>query len=186
MRGNIPLSLVVIFSSFALSESALPCAQVGECLGAKFITEERAKSPEKCSEFCQSLENCDWFTFYSADFQCFLFEGECQEITTDFCSDCFSGDSNCVPPTCWVQGFQVVGSYAGHAKVRSPEACHRACKENENCVWYTLDQPKEACTFLSDKESFFPCETCHSGESACATKEGNTILTRDGRDLQWA
>ena len=172
------LFLLLSFGHFGSSE--LPCAQPGECLGAEFIREIGASRVEECADLCRRESSCRNFNYYGSEKQCFLLANNCDSVSGSFCSDCFTGNRNCLPAQCWLRGVQVKGSFAGQASVDSPEACLAESKRDQRFKWFTFDKSGDhPCVFLSDKTDLVPCATCISGESSCANREGKTF-TRCG------
>ena len=84
----------------------LQCFLPGECTNGILLAAQTTANEYECLDFCKSLANCTWFTFYPESNACFLYEN-CESIDEALCSECLSGQKECSAPepTCWVQGY---------------------------------------------------------------------------------
>lgn len=65
----------------------------GECRRSSFIRESVTLGENPCLHFCQRVTGCQWFTYDPNDSVCLTFS-DCNELVTEECPDCLSGQVN--------------------------------------------------------------------------------------------
>ena len=60
------------------------------------------------------------------------------------------------------------GNFVDSYKMSSLEGCIRACNDNADCRFYTLERESGICVLYEDCQSTLFCESCASGEKYCS------------------
>ncbi len=81
------------------------------------------------------------------------------------CSDCVSGDSDCL--VCFVEG-QCLGSFLGTLEADDAEDCLEVCQETDGCGWFSFDSSDGLCLLTADcQEVDEGCGSCVAGQVEC-------------------
>ncbi len=78
----------------AFPTSTVDCFQAGQCRESFHLTGKQMNDEFGCHNFCQSENECGWFTFSPLNNYCELFQ-DCSHLDTERCPDCLSGPKNC-------------------------------------------------------------------------------------------
>ena len=78
----------------AQASNSIGCFVQGECANSLYVEYADSPDAQACLEFCRSILNCHQFTHYADSNGCFAFLN-CNELSTNTCDDCLSGDAVC-------------------------------------------------------------------------------------------
>lgn len=91
---------MVVTSLTALASGQLLCKVPGEIVEGDFNKLTRVKNYNSCLNECKNAKTCFWFTFLGdvtdadGNYDCFLFETK--GTIEESCSNCFSGQKDCL------------------------------------------------------------------------------------------
>ena len=148
------VQLVLTGSVAAMTTTTTPnattigCFVEGECYKSDYIAIAVTENSRACLEYCQSVEGCTQFTYYSDHGACFAFS-ECVELRTEDCSDCASGDAVCPAYQCSLQG-KCDGSFVGFDYFQSEEECIDLCRLSPDCGWWSYASGNGYCVLTED------------------------------------
>ena len=60
------------------------------------------------------------------------------------------------------------GNFVDSYKMSSLEGCIRACNDNADCRFYTLERESGHCVLYEDCSDTIDCDTCASGKKYCS------------------
>lgn len=80
------------------------CNIPGECLHGSSTGLEIVDSVEECISLCESRDACFYYTFSPDDGLCIEY-ADCEEVSTDACENCLSGNKNCLESPCKIPGW---------------------------------------------------------------------------------
>jgi len=70
------------------------CFSNGQCTFSSTVNDWTVSDSQECLEKCSDDPECHFFTFWEEGSSCVGF-ANCQDISTDFCDNCFSGSEDC-------------------------------------------------------------------------------------------
>ena len=115
------------------------------------------------------LENdCNWLTFYPTSNFCQLY-GNCSNLDSQFCKNCLSAQTDCIPdePACQVEG-NCQGIALHSEQTATDEDCLQLCDLTLGCRWFTFFTSGSECVLLQNCPTIDEsCEDCISGERRC-------------------
>ncbi len=86
--------------AFALGQN---CTLQGQCQKSFLLRETSAPTEQDCLIECKTNSDCKWYSFNPTFLLCKLFS-ECNELTSDNCKGCVSGEARCADLNCGLQG----------------------------------------------------------------------------------
>ena len=115
----------------------------------------------------QENDECQWFTFFGKlQHTCVLF-ANCTAIDTTNCDQCVSGERECQPLACFVQG-QCEGLLDFGLETNSATECLDVCQSFDQCTWFTYKPEVQLCLLYQTCTTLDEtCTTCISGQQGC-------------------
>jgi len=160
------------------------CFQSGECRKGLHVDGEVLSDEFACLDFCNSNSECSWMTYFPNTSYCQLFQN-CPVLDTEYCADCLSSQSDCVPedPACFVTG-ECDGIVHHTQPSASAEDCLQICNSTVSCRWFTFEATASECILLETCPTIDEsCETCISGERRCISTTSSTTPTSTTTEL---
>ena len=94
------LVILVVLGLFALASGQdIGCYVPGNCPEGTVKGISPTASAAECIEYCESVDDCKYFTYFIRDSVCFALE-DCPAVSAEDCPDCISGDSTCSTNLC--------------------------------------------------------------------------------------
>ena len=156
------------FPSLIKGQSSIGCNVDGECKGSLYMDVTNQETVGECLTQCQSTIGCQFWTYYRESKGCLGFVS-CDHLSSESCTDCVSGDKECEPYQCNIQG-RCSGTLVRFLQAPDVDYCAEACHTYTNCTWWTYDQggSSKFCTLMGDCPVLDEtCLTCISGEAGC-------------------
>ena len=95
MNISIFIHILILFSIGISLASAQECNINGICINSNLLDLTNATSGIKCLEDCKEFPGCQWYSFNQGlETTCELLD-ECNELSTEDCDHCESGQVNC-------------------------------------------------------------------------------------------
>jgi hypothetical protein len=95
----------------------------GKCLGTIYHS-EKTKNQNECLDFCKSVHDCNWFTFYEEFSECVLYL-DCPSID-ETCNRCVSGEYSCLKKET-SSGVKIFNFFALLDTCRESSICKSRC-----------------------------------------------------------
>ncbi len=163
-------STVLVLLLPALASSDV-CFEEGDCKEVALDFTATA-TPEECLAYCQSRDNCNWFTWYG-DTICITF-ADCQLPLSPDCNGddfCISGEKNCstgAASQCDLPG-QCASVPLSSAVTGDIAECQAFCLDNQpNCQWFTYNNASLVCLLFEDCGNLTACQSCVSAQVNCS------------------
>ena len=134
-----------------------------------------------CLEFCQSVEDCIWSTFYPDTSYCQLLK-TCSRLDPESCPYCLTSEKDCVPdpPSCSASG-ECQGIVDQVVRLPDHEECLLHCNGTLGCRWITFHSAASECVLLKSCPLLIEsCHSCISSERRCLqppSPKGNAMDT---------
>ena len=120
------LFIITIAIAHISADRAEDCWTKGACLQSVMIDSTGVESATACENFCGTLSDCSWFTFYADQGLCTALT-QCIELS-DTIPNTISGNSKCNgEPNCDLMG-RCTGVLVSVATAETPEACQQICQ----------------------------------------------------------
>lgn len=89
------ICLLFFIFSLANFSSGLECQIYGQCGQGSLVGATHSWNANSCLDACVKTENCHWYTYFPSEetYNCELFS-DCKAI--EACSDCLTGESDCI------------------------------------------------------------------------------------------
>merc|ERR1712038_1426426 len=144
------------------------CYVPGQCQEYS-VDFKKTEDVDHCQKFCGTDDDCNWWSFEPAQNLCVLF-GNCTESGNPnqvVCPDCISGQKLCPARECH-GAFKCEGHFIDSFNIAHLEDCIEACRDDESCMWYTLEKTHDHCVLYEDCDVQNDCATCASGTRDCS------------------
>ncbi len=95
--GKTPaqLSCLLLLVVRAVTCDSPGCFEEGECTESLLLDQvDGVEDEQVCLDLCQENNDCEYFTYYADDGTCMIL-ANCENFSTDTCSNCYSGGKNC-------------------------------------------------------------------------------------------
>ena len=143
---------------------------------------------ENCHKFCGHTEDCKYWS-WEPELELCVAYGNCSESgqpVIEPCPKCISGQRLWVKNTLdWLilftliifwrcpardchGGFKCQGHFVDSHSFAHLEECIKACKDHEDCHFYTFDKEADICVLYEDCPVKMDCEVCGSGVGTCS------------------
>lgn len=152
MKSQILFSILSFLSFFTfihcLNED---CYVQGSCTTGYHVEHILNISYFQCHQECQDyigVPDCTYFTYDYQSNLC-LFMSECQGISAELCSTCYTTEATCELYDCSLSGM-CQGSIVEETYADSEVQCLTRCYNNVNCDYYTYDTWVGYCLLTSE------------------------------------
>jgi hypothetical protein len=146
--------------------ASVDCHVSGACVEeSTAIANSNQHKEDDCIKFCRETEGCKWYTFNKEDGNCEAFE-TCKKIANKDCPTCLSGQVECpLKSECNING-KCEGTVFNIGHANNSRACHKECKHESECHWYTYAE--DICVLLKTYDELNEdCNNCVCGKKEC-------------------
>ena len=106
--------LLLVFLLGTALASAQECQLSGRCINSNLVSLTAADSSTQCLQDCKDYAGCHWYTYKEkVRTICELF-ADCNELSTEDCDFCVSGQKECDLYQCDIPGFCTVSLISNH------------------------------------------------------------------------
>ena len=102
MARPIVVATLLLVNIMPREAHSQQCYVPGECIG-QLVGSFQSYDRYECLSVCSNVRDCTWFSSNGENGFCGLFE-TCEEVSTENCSQCVSGESNCEVLRCGIVG----------------------------------------------------------------------------------
>ena len=167
-------TLILVGLYLFLGVSAQQCDVEGECFNATLIGISIANNAKQCLKACKQAEDisgCNWYSF-NPQTQICEFLDNCDDIQTDTCPNCVSGQVSCPIYECNLHGL-CMGNIVDSSIENSKHDCLTNCRNNPNCHWFSYSKNLKTCLLFSTCPSLNENEVDYvSGQAECQYRDG--------------
>lgn len=146
-----------------------PQCHVDGCCQGLNIDVAIKDSADHCLEFCNTYQECQWFSYKKESHLCSVFS-DCPTLQHENQGICESGEDECQDssPQCNVDGC-CQGTSIQVTVTDDVAHCLDLCSNDQNCQWFSYKQENHLCSLLMDCQSLQNENqgVCISGEDEC-------------------
>ena len=170
MARPIVVATLLLVNIMPREAHSQQCYVPGECIG-QLVGSFQSYDRYECLSVCSNVRDCTWFSSNGENGFCGLFE-TCEEVSTENCSQCVSGEYNCEVLRCGIIG-ECKGNFITEDNRATEHLCQDFCTSYTGCSFYTYHKNTNLCLLFEDCPEVNNCQSCVSGQPGCYAEGGS-------------
>ncbi|KEP64381.1 UNVERIFIED_CONTAM: microneme protein, putative [Hammondia hammondi] len=152
------------------------CAELNVEYVSDILSVLGADSPKECQTLCKLTASCNFFTYRSDLYRCYLSKSKgtpSSRLNAVAGPKECPGEGSAVPPTastCFLQNKMFVGTPLSSTEATSAAQCQAKCAGDPQCYYFSFQVMSSNCHLFRQVNGAKEEGTCVSGPKTCADK----------------